>query len=170
MTIKLRITRKKLLLGLPLLALAAGAAYAAWTLSITSQSGRSQVATLGNPTTANPATFTGVSLVPGGSGDFQISITNPNSVPLQVTGYTGDSTPSDWTTSNPGSCGAGLFSGPIMSATPTALTPAITIAANATATVTLPNAVSLAASAPVGCEGVAFTHTGSGSFTLNFST
>jgi hypothetical protein len=88
-----RFSRKFLLVTVVLtLALAAGVAVAQWLVT-GSGSGFAQAGTAGDIGTLElPATdgFTGDDLlVPGASGDFVITINNPNSFPVNVTDITG---------------------------------------------------------------------------------
>jgi hypothetical protein len=80
--------RRKVAAIVTLLALVAvGVGIAAWVISGTG-GGRGKVGSLQAPTVTAPASFTGTStLLPGGSGDVQVLVSNPNGVPLTITGF-----------------------------------------------------------------------------------
>jgi len=126
----------------------AGSALAAWLISATGTGGGA-VASLTAPTIV-AGTSTGPGCLPGGTCDAAIKVTNPNAVPLQITGIAdgGSST---------------VFSGGCTSSNltvneqATIATP-VTVPANATAaTIVVKDAYRLAAATPTTCQGQTFT-------------
>jgi hypothetical protein len=126
----------------------AGSALAAWLINATG-TGAGSVASLTAPTVAT-GTSTGPGCLPGGTCDAAVKITNPNNVPLQITGIADGGS----STLFSGSCtGSNLT----VNDQPTVATP-ITVPANATATtITLKDAYKLAAATPTTCQGQTFT-------------
>lgn len=97
-------------------------------------------------------------LVPGGTGAVSFKVTNPNPFGVKLSAVTSASVLSN----NTAACPSADVS--IAQALPYALTPAISLAANATSAATpLPNLVKLSVSAPSTCQGVTFK------VTLSFS-
>ncbi|WP_410671672.1 hypothetical protein [Amycolatopsis sp. cmx-4-68] len=126
--------------------LGGGIAVAAWTSSgsgtATAKAGTATAPTTG-PVDASAIT-TGL-LYPNSSGTALIKITNPNPYPVKVTGIAANGTPTAT-----GTCAGGNVGW-------TTQAPGTTIAAGATATLTLPNAVAMAQNADDACQGAVFT-------------
>ena len=170
--------RAKLVVAVVGILLAGGGAYAAtnWTVGLAGgSSGEGQSATVSNLTIAaisSPAA-TNV-LYPGGSGDVVLTISNPNSFPVTVTGvnlptnltYATGYTNAGLSTANAG-CAAGTPSDVIWnfstgtSGSAHSLTTPLTVAAtgqpNNPLTVTLTNDASMTAAAPAACENTFFS-------------
>jgi hypothetical protein len=124
-------------------------AAAAWLVTSLNGNGRTKVASLSVPSIAMPPSFSGAgNLFPGGNGDVQVNITNPNNVPLNIVGILGST--ATFTPTNPATCPPSNFT---LNASGVSATPS-TVPANASGfAVTLNNLVHLAASADTLCQG-----------------
>ncbi len=153
--------------------LAAVAAYAAtnWTVGLTGgSSGESQSAAVSNLTITAVASPAATNLLyPGGNGDVVLTITNPNTVPVTVTGvnlptnitYASGFTTSALSTAQTGCSSATSdviwnYSTGTSGSAHTLTTPLI-VGASATLTVTLTNDASMTAAAPAACENTYFS-------------
>jgi hypothetical protein len=153
--------------------LAAVAAYAAtnWTVGLTGgSSGESQSASVSNLTITAVASPAATNLLfPGGNGDVVLTITNPNSVPVTVTGvnlptnltYASGFTTSALSTAQTG-CSSSTsfviwnFSTGTSGSAHTLTTPLV-VGASATLTATLTNDASMTTAAPAACENTFFS-------------
>ena len=140
-----------------------------WTVGLTGGTGAAQSQTVSNVTIA-PVTTGSIAnqLYPGATGDIQVTITNPNAAPVQVTGVT---TPSNSTVHATGysdqalttiqaSCTASTslvdwaFSGSTAAAH--TLSTALIVPANGSLTVTLTNMATMGTGSPSACENTYF--------------
>jgi hypothetical protein len=137
--------RTALLAWVVALTLPAAAAAALWTVG-GSGSGQGRAVTVQN-LVVTPGTPT-AQLYPGGSGDVVYSVTNPNPFPVRVTGV------SPGAVTGEGACGASSFT------TSTGTVAPVTIAADATATVTVVGGVTMVVAATDACQGVVVTVAG----------
>ena len=135
--------------GVTVLVLAAvGLVYAAWTTS-GSGSGYAKATNAQSLTTDDVSATTTAQLYPGGTGDVEVKINNPNDYPVRVTDVTGSGT----ITANGG----------IGTCTTTGVTftdqtgQTIDIAANGSQSVTFNNAASMSNASDNGCQGATFT-------------
>lgn len=90
-------------------------------------------------------------LAPGGTADVVVKVTNPNAYPVQLysVASAGAAAPDS---SHPQCATTGVsFQNPLAP-----LTPAVTIPANGTQTVTLPGSVSMSMASDAGCQGALF--------------
>jgi hypothetical protein len=128
--------------------LTAGVAFAAWTAG-GSGNGYAKAGTVGALTTVDASASTTAQLYPGGTGDVKITISNPNSFPVTVTGVSGNGT----ITSDAGA-GCNSSTGVTFTNT-TGLTEVA--AASTTTTITLANKASMSSSSANACQGAVFT-------------
>jgi hypothetical protein len=165
--------RTKVLAAISGAALAGAGAFAAtnWVVGLGSgSSGESQSATVSNLTIAAVASpAAGNLLYPGGTGDVVVTITNPNSFPVTVTGVqlpTNTSYATGYSNSALTSAVSGCTSSnsdviwnfsSATSGTDHTLTSALTVAASGSLTVTLTNDASMTSSAPAACEASYFS-------------
>ncbi|GAB3158152.1 hypothetical protein GCM10027258_68790 [Amycolatopsis stemonae] len=129
--------------------LGGGIAVAAWTSTGAGTAG-AKAGTAAAPATGTvdaSAITTGL-LYPGGQGTAKIQITNPNPYAVTVTRIAANGAATG--TGGTGSCGT-------TGVTWTLQQPGSAIAAGGTATLTLPNAVSMATTADDGCQGAVFS-------------
>ena len=85
-----KIGRKTVALGVMIAGLlAAGIAFAAWTATGTG-SGYARATSAQALTTVDVSATTAATLYPGATGDVELSISNPNIYPVQVTDVTGN--------------------------------------------------------------------------------
>ncbi|GAA4939215.1 hypothetical protein EV188_10686 [Actinomycetospora succinea] len=129
--------------------LGAGLASAAWLSSgggtATSRGGQAVAPT----TTAVPGTAVTANLLyPGTSGDVKITVNNPNVYPVTVTSVAANGAPTA-----AGGTGTCATTGVSL----TTATPGTAIAANGSATLTLPNAASMTSASENGCQNATFT-------------
>jgi hypothetical protein len=166
-------TGAKVISGITGVVLVGTGAYAAtnWVVGLSSgSSSAAQSASINNlsiSAVASPSA--GNLLYPGGSGDVVATITNPNSFPVTITAidlptnstYAAGYTTSALSTAQPG-CSASTsdviwnFSTAASGSSHT-LTPALTVAANGTLTVTFTNDASMTSSAPAACANTFFS-------------
>lgn len=140
------------LAGALTLALGTGTAYAYWTTngsgSGSAAAGDMQTVTVG---ALVPGDTPASALIPGGTADVVLRVTNPNPYPVQVYSVTGNgSVTAD--TAHPACTITGVtFAGSLIP-----LSPAVSIAPNSTALVTLPGAASMDATSQSACQGATF--------------
>jgi hypothetical protein len=153
--------------------LAAAAAYAAtnWTVGLTGgSSGEAQSASVSNLTITAVASPSATNLLyPGSNGDVVLTITNPNAIPVTVTGVnlpTNTTYASGYTTSalSVAQTGCSSVTSDVIwnystgaSGSAHTLTTPLVVAANGTLTVTLTNDASMTAAAPAACENTYFS-------------
>lgn len=140
------------LTGALTLALGAGTAYAYWA---TGGSGSGSAAGGDMQTVTVDALVPGdtpaSTLVPGGTADVVLRVTNPNPYSVQVYSVTGNGTVTA-DTAHPACTTTGVtFAG-----SPGPLSPAVSIAANSSALVTLPGAAGMNATSQSACQGATF--------------
>lgn len=141
-----------LLAGALTLALGTGTAYAYWA---TNGSGSGSAAA-GNMQTVTvdalvPGDTPASTLIPGGTADVVLRVTNPNPYPVQVYSVMGNgSVTAD--TAHP----ACTTTGVTFADSPGPLSPTVFIAANSTALVTLPGAAGMDATSQSACQGSTF--------------
>lgn len=123
----------------------AGAAYAAWVASGTGEA--KAKATTAQQLTTSPVTVEGV-LYPGATGDAKLTINNPNSYPVTVTGIT--------STGISATGGTGTCAGTNVTFV-NQTGKSIAVGALDKTDVTLTGAVSMIAGAEDGCQGATFT-------------
>lgn len=163
MEIRFKLTKKKLLVGLPLLLLlATGAALAAWLISANGNA-TGKAATLSAPTVISGGTgsMTG-DLFPGSRGSLNIQVTNNNPVPLQLIEVEKGTMTAPVSLDTVNCPSSNVFWGgadaplatpvSIPTGTNTILIPAASFAAS--------TGLMMNAAAPTGCQGVSFTLTG----------
>ncbi len=138
-----------LLVGsLATLLLVGGIAGAFWATTGTGSG--SDAAVSAQTLTVTAAASPTADLYPGASGALQFTVTNPNPYPVTLTSVTYGAI----TSSNPTNCPAAN----LVAATGGVLGTAIPVSANGTSgNATMPNAVTLASTAPNGCQGIIFT-------------
>ena len=131
-----------------LFGLSAGAAYAYFTSS-GSQSSSGSAGSLQSVTVAATTGTPGTPLLPGGSGDVTLKVTNTNNYAVTLMSVTGAGS----VTADAGHSGC--------TTTGVTFTPQtslnMSIAANGTTQVDLPNAASMSASSSTGCQGATFS-------------
>ncbi|NMO92610.1 hypothetical protein [Actinomycetospora sp. TBRC 11914] len=147
-----RISRATVLIAMAAVAAAlaaAGIAVAAWLSSGSGKSGVSAGNALA-PTTSTVAgsAVTSGLLTPGASGTAVVTVTNPNRYPVKVLSIVpnGAATAAGGT----GTCA-------MTGVTFTAQQPGVTLAAGASTTLTLANAVAMSTASETGCQGATFT-------------
>lgn len=133
--------------------LGAGIAIAAWTSS-GSGTASAKAGTALPPTTGDigTAAFTSTTLYPGGTGDVQLVVKNPNPYPVKVVSVA--PLPEPITTS--GATGKCADHGVTFAAPTHQITAGNAIAAGGSVTLTLPGAVTMDAGAENGCQGALF--------------
>lgn len=140
------------LAGALTLALGTAAAYAYWTTS-GSASGSAAAGDMQTVTVDAlvPGDGPASTLIPGGTADVVLRVTNPNPYPVQVYSVTGNG-PVTSDTAHPSCTTTGItFTG-----SPGPLSPTVSIAANSTALVTLPGAAGMDATSQSACQGSTF--------------
>jgi hypothetical protein len=156
-----RITRKRMFwvaLGLVVLA-AAGVGVAAWITTVNQPKTAGHLATL-TITAVTPTAPASGTCVPGGTCEGNIALTNDGSADLQITGYTGVTTASQWNTPSSsisgatGTCTTADLSNFITVPARSGLS--IPVPKGATTTITLPNLYSIGSGLPTGCQGGSF--------------
>jgi hypothetical protein len=121
-----------------------GVGYAGWGSSGTG-SGEAKATTAVSLTVAPGAASS--QLYPGATGDVKFSVTNPNTYPVTVTGWTAASV----TGTDKAGCTAAHFT------LNTGTIAAPGVAAGATSTVTVTGGIAMTAAAPDACQGAAVT-------------
>jgi hypothetical protein len=145
--------RRLIFTGVALLAMAAvGLVYAAWTTN-GSGSGYAKAGSSQALTTIDGAASTTATLYPGVNGNVRLEIDNPNPYPVRVTAVSGNGT----ITADAAHVTAGCTNANtgVTFTNQTGLT--IDVAADASATTTLNNAVSMSNASDNGCQGATFT-------------
>ena len=148
----MRITKRKrtivVVAVLVLGAVAVGVGLSAWSISGTGN-GAAKATTASAITLADASGFTSADLYPGATGNLKLRATNPNPFPVRITAVSGNGT----ITSDKGAaCDASTG---VTLANQSGLT--LDLAAGATATLTVPNAVSMSNSSDNSCQGAVFT-------------
>lgn len=148
-----RMARRSKLFGAGILAAclaATGVGIAAWSTS-GSGTGSAKAATASPITLGDASASASADLYPGGSGALKLSVTNPNSFPIQITAValTGGGT----ITSDKGAaCNA---SHGVTLTTQSGL--ALTVAAGATSALSIAGAVSMSNTSDTSCQGALFS-------------
>ena len=145
-------SRKRRLIGAFVTLAVVGVAslvYAAWTSSGTGNGYAKAQSAQALPTSDISATTT-ATLYPGATGNVEIKINNPNPYPVRVTSITGTGA----ATPDSGHA-AGCTTTGVAFVDKTGLT--IDVAANASTTTTLTNAVTMSNASSNGCQGATFT-------------
>lgn len=130
----------------------AGAAFAAWstTGSGSDSAGTGDLQTLTTQALVQPAPGQRL-LVPGGTADVVVKVTNSNPYPVQL--YSVASAGAATADSSHPRC---VMTGITFQNPSVPLSPAVTIDANSTQTVVLPGSVSMAMTSDAGCQGALF--------------
>jgi hypothetical protein len=142
--------RKLIVASVVLLAaiIAVGVGLSAWSLG-GSGNGAAKATTASNITLADATAFTTADLYPGATGNLKLRATNPNPFPVRITAVSGNGT----ITSDKGAaCDASTG---VTFSNQTGLT--LDLAGGATATLTVPNAVSMSNASDNSCQGAVFT-------------
>lgn len=127
---------------------AVGVGLGAWSIGGTGN-GAAKATTASSITLADASGFTSADLYPGATGNLKLRATNPNPFPVRITAVSGNGT----ITSDKGAaCDASTG---VTLANQSGLT--LDLAAGATATLTVPNAVSMSNSSDNSCQGAVFT-------------
>jgi hypothetical protein len=127
---------------------AVGVGLGAWSISGTGN-GAAKATTASSITLADASAYTSADLYPGATGNLKLRATNPNPFPVRITAVSGNGT----ITSDKGAaCDASTG---VTLANQTGLT--LDLAAGATATLTVPNSVSMGNSSDNSCQGAVFT-------------
>ena len=127
---------------------AVGIGLGAWNLT-GSGNGAAKATTASAITLADASAFTSADLYPGATGNLMLRATNPNSFPVRITTVSGNGTvTSDKGAACDASTGVAVVnqSGLTLDLTP-----------GATATLTVPNAVSMSNASDTSCQGAVFT-------------
>lgn len=140
------------LTGVLSLAIGAGTAYAYW-ITDGSGSGSAAAGTMQTVTVDAlvPGDTPATTLIPGGTADVVLRVTNPNPYSVQVYSVTNNGTPTA-DNAHP-SCAT---TGVTFASSPGPLSPGVSIAANSSALVTLPGAASMDATSQSACQGATF--------------
>ena len=127
---------------------AVGVGLGAWSIG-GNGNGSAKATTASSITLADASGFTSADLYPGATGNLKLRATNPNPFPVRITAVSGNGT----ITSDKGAaCDASTG---VTLANQSGLT--LDLAAGATATLTVPNAVSMSNSSDNSCQGAVFT-------------
>jgi hypothetical protein len=127
---------------------AVGVAIAAWSVS-GSGNGAAKATSASSLSLADASALTTADLYPGATSNLKLRVTNPNSFPIRITAVSGNGT----ITSDKGAaCDAATG---VAFTNQTGLT--LDVAASATATVTVPSAVSMTNASDNSCQGAVFT-------------
>jgi hypothetical protein len=127
---------------------AVGVGLGAWSIGGTGN-GSAKATTASAITLADASAFTSADLYPGATGNLKLRATNPNPFPVRITAVSGNGT----ITSDKGAaCDASTG---VTLANQSGLT--LDLAAGATATLTVANAVSMSNSSDNSCQGAIFT-------------
>lgn len=149
----------------------AGVGYALWTMTTTTNKLEGQTAgtiplTIINPTSGDLSAAQ--QCAPGGSCPILGEVSNPSSTAIQITAYQPTSA-GGFDNGASLTCDSSNFTGPAETSALTTLGTPITVAAGASnVVVTLPNALTLKATAPTACEGQVIKES-SGSITLTYT-
>jgi hypothetical protein len=130
------------------LVLVAGVAFAAWTAS-GSGNGYAKAQTVQSLTTVDASASTTAQLYPGGTGDVKVTVSNPNSFPVTITGVSGNGT----ITSDKGAaCNASTG---VTFTDTTGLSNSV--AASGSTTITLSGKAAMSSASDNSCQGAVFT-------------
>ena len=135
--------------GLSLL-LAAGVAYAAWTAS-GSGLGYAKAGSAQDLTTVDASASVVNTLVPGGTGDFAITVSNPNAYPVSVSAVT-----LNGSVTGTGGTGTCTTTGVTISQSAIDATVPFTVPAGGTYTDVVANGASMTNASDDGCQGATF--------------
>jgi hypothetical protein len=140
------------LTGLLTLALGAGAAYAYWT-GTGSGAGSAVAATMQTVTVDAfvAGDSPGTTLIPGGTADVVLRVTNPNPYAVQIYSVTANG-PAIADSAHPGCTVTGVT----LTGTGAPFTPAVDLAANTTALITLPGMAAMGTTSQSACQGSTF--------------
>jgi len=128
--------------------IAVGVGLSAWSVT-GSGNGAAKATTASAITLADATGFTSADLYPGATGNLKLRATNPNAFPVRITAVSGNGT----VTSDKGAaCDASTG---VSVTNQTGLT--LDLAAGATATLTVPNTVSMSNASDNSCQGAVFT-------------
>ena len=128
--------------------IAVGVGMGAWSVT-GSGNGAAKATTASAITLADATGFTSADLYPGATGNLKLRATNPNAFPVRITAVSGNGT----VTSDKGAaCDASTG---VSVTNQTGLT--LDLAAGATATLTVPNTVSMSNASDNSCQGAVFT-------------
>jgi len=125
-----------------------GVGLGAWSISGTGN-GAAKATTASSITLADASAYTSADLYPGATGNLKLRATNPNAFPVRITAVSGNGT---ITPDKGAACDASTG---VTLANQTGLT--LDLAAGATATLTVPNSVSMSNSSDNSCQGAVFT-------------
>ena len=127
---------------------AVGVGLGAWSVS-GSGNGAAKATSASAITLADATAYTSADLYPGATGNLKLRATNPNPFPVRITAVSGNGT----ITSDKGAaCDAATG---VSFSNQTGLT--LDLSAGATATLTVPNAVSMSNASDNSCQGALFT-------------
>jgi hypothetical protein len=166
MTISLRVTKRRTLLALGVVALVAAGAALAFTVFSSGSSGRGLVANAHTaPTFTTPGGGTGTDCEAGATCGLRVAVSNPNAFALTLTAV--DYGAQTFTIEKPiGTVNAGC---PTSNFTKNTLTGLSINIAPGSSEIVIPGAYSLSASAPVACAG-SIVFIGKGVDTTSYST
>jgi hypothetical protein len=133
------------------ISLAAGIAYAAWTTN-GSGSGYAKAGTANSLTTVDASGSVTTTLVPGGSGDFAVTVSNPNAYPVAVSAVT-----LNGSVSGSGGIGTCSTTGVTISQSAINATLPFTVPAGGTHTDVVSAGASMNNTSDNGCQGATFT-------------
>jgi predicted phage tail protein len=148
--------RRRMLLALTaiIVSIGSGTAYGYFTASASAHgTGQASTGTMATVTIAATAGTPGTPLLPGGTGDVTLKITNPNSFSVSLVSVTGSGTvTADGL--HPGCTTTGVtFNAP----SPSGPTLPISIAASSTQQIDIPGAASMSAASVSACQGATFS-------------
>ena len=127
---------------------AVGVGLGAWSIGGTGN-GAAKATTASSITLADASAYTSADLYPGATGNLKLRATNPNPFPVRITAVSGNGT----VTSDKGAaCDASTG---VTLTNQTGLT--LDLTGGQTATLTVPNAVSMSNSSDNSCQGAVFT-------------
>jgi hypothetical protein len=133
------------------LLLAAGVAYAAWTAS-GSGLGYAKAGSAQALTTVDASASVVNTLVPGGTGDFAVTVSNPNAYPVSVSAVT-----LNGSVTGSGGTGTCTTTGVTISQAAINATVPFTVPAHSTHTDVVANGASMSNASDDGCQGATFT-------------
>lgn len=149
--VTIRISRKAVVLfALVLAAVAVGTVIAAWVTS-GSGPGYAKAQSAAGLTLSDASASTTADLYPGATGSVKVKVTNPNSFPVRITSVA-KQTSAAITSDKGAACDASTG---LTFSDQTGL--ALDLAAGATTTVTLANAISMSNASDNSCQGAVFT-------------
>lgn len=167
---KRKLLRKRVLIPSIAVFLVCGAAIAAWVITSQGQGGKGSIGTLTAPTISNPTTSAATPCYPGGTCDFQVSVTNPNTGPLVLKSWSpGSATVTVTKAGSPNTLCEQNSPGGIVATLNNLTNLSIPIPAGTT-TVTLPGAWSLPSNSPIDCAGSTVSIDTTNQVTYSFAT